>query len=35
MESGSYVYVAGLMAIAFAVALRLRNTNRESLIAED
>jgi MHS family alpha-ketoglutarate permease-like MFS transporter len=35
MESGYYIYVAAIMAIAFVVALRLRNTNRESLITED
>ena len=35
MESGFYIYVSVIMAIAFLVALRLRNTNRESLITED
>ncbi len=35
MESGFYIYVAGLMAVAFLVALSLRNTNQHSLIAED
>lgn len=35
MESGYYIYVSGMMAIAFVIALRLRNTNRESLITED
>ncbi|MFM8375471.1 MAG: MFS transporter, partial [Phenylobacterium sp.] len=34
-ESGFYVYVAVVMAIAFLVALRLRDTQRESLILED
>jgi MHS family alpha-ketoglutarate permease-like MFS transporter len=35
MESGFYIYVSGIMAVAFVVALRLRNTNKESLILED
>jgi len=35
MESGFYLYVAAVMAVAFVVALRLRDTNRESLILED
>ena len=35
MESGSYIYVSAMMAVAFVVALRLRNTNRDSLITED
>ena len=35
MESGFYVYVATVMAIAFLVALTLKNTNRDSLITED
>ncbi|MDP3855214.1 MFS transporter, partial [Phenylobacterium sp.] len=35
MESGYYIYVSAIMAVAFLVALRLRNTNRESLITED
>ncbi|KRB43935.1 hypothetical protein ASE02_20195 [Phenylobacterium sp. Root700] len=35
MESGSYIYVSAMMALAFVVALRLRNTNRDSLITED
>ncbi len=35
MESGYYIYVSLIMAVAFVVALRLRNTNRESLITED
>jgi len=35
MESGFYVYVAVVMAIAFLVALTLKNTNRDSLITED
>ena len=34
-ESGFYVYVAVVMAIAFLVALRLRDTQRQSLILED
>lgn len=34
-ESGFYAYVAGVMAIAFLVALRLRNTQKQSLILED
>ena len=34
-ESGFYIYVALIMAAALVVALRLRNTNRESLILED
>ena len=34
-ESGFYVYVAVVMAVAFLVALRLRDTQRESLILED
>jgi MHS family alpha-ketoglutarate permease-like MFS transporter len=35
MESGFYLYVSVVMAAAFVVALRLRDTNRESLILED
>ncbi|MDO8379899.1 MFS transporter [Phenylobacterium sp.] len=35
MESGFYVYVASIMAIAFLVALTLRDTNKHSLITED
>ena len=35
MESGFYLYVAVVMAIAFVVTLTLRNTNQNSLIAED
>jgi MHS family alpha-ketoglutarate permease-like MFS transporter len=35
MENGFYVYVATVMAIAFLVALTLKNTNRDSLITED
>ncbi|MBP8247133.1 MAG: MFS transporter [Phenylobacterium sp.] len=35
MESGFYVYVAAIMAIAFLVALTLRDTNKHSLITED
>ena len=35
MESGFYLYVAVVMALAFLVALTLRNTNRHSLITED
>lgn len=34
-ESGFYIYVAVIMAAAFVVAARLRNTNKESLILED
>jgi MHS family alpha-ketoglutarate permease-like MFS transporter len=34
-ESGFYVYVAALMALAFLIAVRLRDTNRESRILED
>jgi len=34
-ESGFYTYVSVVMAVALVVAIRLRNTNRESLIAED
>jgi MHS family alpha-ketoglutarate permease-like MFS transporter len=34
-ESGFYIYVSVIMTVAFGVALRLRNTNRESLITED
>jgi MHS family alpha-ketoglutarate permease-like MFS transporter len=35
MESGFYLYVSLVMAVALVVAIRLRDTNRESLIAED
>ena len=35
LESGFYIYVAGIMAVAFLIALRIRNTNRTSLIAEN
>ena len=35
MESGFYVYVAAIMAVAFLVALTLRDTNKHSLITED
>ncbi|HEX5377500.1 MAG TPA: MFS transporter, partial [Phenylobacterium sp.] len=35
MESGFYIYVSLVMAVALVVAIRLRNTNKESLIAED
>lgn len=35
LESGFYVYVSVVMAVALVVAIRLRNTNKESLIAED
>jgi MHS family alpha-ketoglutarate permease-like MFS transporter len=35
MESGFYIYVSVVMAIALVVAIRLRDTNKESLIAED
>jgi MHS family alpha-ketoglutarate permease-like MFS transporter len=34
-EGGFYIYVSVIMAVAFGVALRLRNTNRDSLITED
>lgn len=34
-EPGYYIYVSAILAVAFVVALRLRNTNRESLITED
>lgn len=34
-ESGFYVYVSGMMAAGFLVAVRLRNTNVHSLIRED
>jgi MHS family alpha-ketoglutarate permease-like MFS transporter len=34
-ESGFYAYVAIVMAIAFLVALRLRDTQKQSLILED
>ena len=35
MENGFYIYVAGMMAIAFLIALRIRDTKRHSLIHED
>jgi MHS family alpha-ketoglutarate permease-like MFS transporter len=35
LESGFYVYVSVGMALAFLIALRLRDTNRDSLIEED
>jgi MHS family alpha-ketoglutarate permease-like MFS transporter len=35
LESGFYIYVAGIMAVAFLIALRIRNTNRTSLIADN
>ncbi len=35
MESGFYIYVSAVMAVALVVAIRLRDTNKESLIAED
>jgi len=35
VENGFYVYVAGMMAIALVIAIRLRNTNAASLITED
>jgi MHS family alpha-ketoglutarate permease-like MFS transporter len=35
VESGFYVYVAVVMAVAAVVAVRLRNTNVTSLIVED
>jgi MFS transporter, MHS family, alpha-ketoglutarate permease len=34
-ESGFYIYVSVITAAGFLVAVRLRNTNRESLIKED
>lgn len=34
-ESGFYIYVSIIMAAAFAVAVRLRDTNKHSLILED
>ncbi|HVI31437.1 MFS transporter [Phenylobacterium sp.] len=34
-ESGFYVYVSAIMGVAMVVALRLRDTNRHSLIRED
>lgn len=34
-ESGFYIYVAAMMAVALLIALRLRDTNRTSLILED
>jgi len=34
-ESVFYVYVSVMMAMACVIALRLRDTNRESLILED
>ncbi len=34
-ESGFYIYVAAVMAVAFLITLTLKNTNRHSLIAED
>jgi MFS transporter, MHS family, alpha-ketoglutarate permease len=34
-ESGYFVYVSVMMAGAFLIAMRLRNTNRHSLIVED
>jgi MHS family alpha-ketoglutarate permease-like MFS transporter len=35
MESGFYIYVSLVMAVALVVAIRLRDTNKESLITED
>jgi MHS family alpha-ketoglutarate permease-like MFS transporter len=35
MESGFYIYVSVVMAVALVVAIRLRDTNKESLITED
>jgi MHS family alpha-ketoglutarate permease-like MFS transporter len=35
LESGFYIYVAGIMAIAFLIAIRIRNTNVQSMIEED
>ena len=34
MESGFYIYVAAISAVAFVVAARLRNTNKTSLIQD-
>jgi len=34
-ESGFYIYVSAIMGVAMVVALRLRDTNRHSLIRED
>jgi len=34
-ESGFYIYVAAVMAVACVIAIRLRDTNRLSLILED
>ena len=35
LEPGFYAYVSAIMAVAFVVAVRLRDTNRTSLILED
>ena len=35
LESGFYLYVSGVMAVALVIALRLRDTNRTSLIEGD
>ena len=35
LESGFYLYVAGVMALALVIALRLRDTRRESRIQSD
>jgi MHS family alpha-ketoglutarate permease-like MFS transporter len=35
LESGFYVYVAGIMFVALLIAIRIRNTNVTSLIHED
>ena len=35
LEGVFYLYVSGIMAIAFLIALRLRNTNATSLITDD
>jgi MHS family alpha-ketoglutarate permease-like MFS transporter len=35
LESGFYIYVAAIMAIALVISLRIRNTNATSLIEED
>ncbi|WP_334161849.1 MFS transporter [Phenylobacterium sp.] len=34
-ESGFYIYVSAIMGLAMVVAMRLRDTNRHSLIRED
>ena len=35
LESGFYIYVAAIMAVAFLIAVRLRDTNRTTLIVDD